>query len=218
MLRETLLAAGLVGRVGKEVVAAAVSLGNACPYCVEVHSATLHGLVRGRDALAIADDRIASIADPSTRDIAAWARASGTWELAARHTLPLPTERAVELVGVAVTFHYLNRMANVFLAESPLPPGAPAAARGGFLRVFGRLMRPAARRVLEPGASLNLLPAAPLPEDLSWAAGNPTIADAFARAAAAVDRAAAGSVPAPVRELVLSRLAGWNGQRRCDLM
>ena len=63
MLRETLLAAGLVPRAAKEAVAVAVSLGNACPYCVQVHGGTLHGLVPGADAAAISGDRYALSAD-----------------------------------------------------------------------------------------------------------------------------------------------------------
>ncbi|MFC7110765.1 hypothetical protein ACFQQB_66485 [Nonomuraea rubra] len=66
-----------------------------------------------------------------------------------------------ELIAVAVTFHYLNRMVAVFLGDSPLPPEVPARARGPALRAFGRLMRPAARRTPPAGASLPLLPAAP---------------------------------------------------------
>jgi len=205
MLRETLVAAGTLSRAAKEAVAAVVSLGNGCPYCVDVHSAALHGLVRGRDALVLAEDRIEAIADAEVREAAAWARVSGVRETA----FPAPSP---ELVGVAVTFQYFNRMVHVFLPDSPIPPQVPSAARGGLWRLLGRFMWPAARRSHEPGLSLDLLPAAQLPDDLSWAAGSHHIAGAFARASAAVEAAGARSVPLPVRELVLSRLAGWHGQ------
>ncbi|MEU7991029.1 carboxymuconolactone decarboxylase family protein [Streptosporangium canum] len=211
MLRESLLAHGTVNRAIKEMVAAAVSLGNTCPYCVDVHSATLGGLARGRYAAEIAGDRIEAIADPGVRRIAAWARASGTRETAARHDLPLPAEQVAELVGVAVTFQYFNRMVNVFLDESPVPPQVPAGVRPGLMRLLGLFMRPAARRVHTPGASVDLLPAAPPPSDLSWSDGTANIAEAFARAAAAIDRGGRRSVPEPVRDLVTAELAGWNG-------
>ncbi len=77
MLRETLLAQGQADRAAKEVVAAAVSLGNSCPYCVAVHTAVLRGLAHGPAAAAIGAGRIESIADPRIRDLAVWARASG---------------------------------------------------------------------------------------------------------------------------------------------
>ncbi|WP_043617848.1 carboxymuconolactone decarboxylase family protein [Nonomuraea candida] len=154
LLRESLLASGTVGRVLKEAVATGVSAANACPYCVDVHRATLRGLTRQ--------------VDPGLRRVASWARACGVRETATRHEPPLLTGHSRELVAVAVTFHYLNRMVHVFLGDSPLPPEVPAGARGTALRLFGLALRPAARRSCPRGISLPLLPAAPLPADLSW--------------------------------------------------
>lgn len=212
MLRESLLAAGLLNRRAREAVAAAVSLGNSCPYCVDVHAATLDGLLTGSDAVALSDDRISEISDPELRAVAGWAKASGTWELVERHDVPVPAEQVPELIAVAVTFQYYNRMANVFLGETPFPPGVPAAARGRVFQVFGRLMRPAASGTFEPGVSLELLPSAQLPPDLEWAGGDENLRDAFARAAAAIEEGGIRSVPQPVRALVLDQLDTWHGQ------
>jgi AhpD family alkylhydroperoxidase len=195
LLRETLVAAGMVDRTSKELIATEVSFGNSCPYCVMVHSTTLDTLDHG--------ERDGPVAD--------WVRASATPASAARHGTPFPDEQVPEMVGVLVAFHYLNRMVNVFLPETPLPPGMPAAARGGAMGLFGRFMGAAARRATEPGTSLDLLPAAPLPADVGWAAGNPTVAGAFARACAAFEAAGTRSVPEGVRDLVTGELAGWHG-------
>ncbi len=81
-------------------------------------------------------------------------------------------------------------------------------ALGPVMWILDRRLRPAAGRSHQPGASLELLPAAPLPGDLSWASGDPVTEDAFARGCAAVDAAGARSVPASVRDLVLAELAG----------
>ncbi|MEV0998791.1 carboxymuconolactone decarboxylase family protein [Nonomuraea sp. NPDC050202] len=244
MLRESLLCGDAAARVVKEVVASEVSAANACPYCVDVHHATLRGL-RGHD-------------DPRLAAVAAWARATGERRsvaeqppasragplaagqqpscepvavgqrlpalqprLLAEREWPPPGagltavgERSAaleaELIAVAVTFHYLNRMVTVFLGDSPLPPEVPRRARGPALWAFGRLMRPAARRTVPAGASLPLLPAAPLPPDLAWAGSGP-LADAFARASAAIEACGLRSVPGPVRDLVTERLAAWTG-------
>ena len=48
------------------------------------------------------------------------------------------------MAGVALTFHYLNRMVNVFLDDSPLPSGVPAPARRALMRMLGRITRPPA--------------------------------------------------------------------------
>ena len=132
-------------------------------------------------------------------------------DAAGRRELPFPADQAAELVGVVVTFQYLNRMVNVFLRESPFPSGLPSPARGRLLRLLVRILGPVTRATRRPGDSADLLPPAEPPDDLAWAAGSPHVADAFARANAAVETAAARSVPAAIRDLVLSELAGWNG-------
>ncbi|MDH6124911.1 carboxymuconolactone decarboxylase family protein [Kitasatospora sp. GP82] len=192
LLRETLVATGSVDRAVKEAVATAVSGANSCPYCVEVHGMTLRQLL--------------DPAGPELGAVAEWARSGGA------RPAPFPAAHAPELVGVAVTFHYLNRMVNIFLPESPLPTGAPPALRTRATGLLGRFLGPAARRHWAPGGSLDLLPSAALPADLAWAAATPSVAGAFARAAAAAESAGARTVPEPVRGLVRAELAGWDGR------
>jgi AhpD family alkylhydroperoxidase len=202
LLRETLLAKGLVDRAAKEVVAATVSRDNGCPYCVAVHGATLDGLVRRSNELD-------SITDPAMRAIASWTHASATADSAEDHEVPFPADHAPELIGVAITFQYLNRMVNVFLGDSPLPPSLPQGMRGPAMKFLGGFMRTSASKNHEPGASVDLLPAAELPADVAWAIGNPVIADGVARAAVALDGI---NVPPAVRDLLSTQLAEWCGQ------
>lgn len=211
MLRETLIADNLVDRATKEVVATAVSLSNACPYCVDVHGSTLDGLGQGLDKAALAGGHPESIADPAVREIAGWAQASGTRATALRYPARFPAEQTAELAGVAVTFQYLNRMVNIFLGGSPLPTVLPTAAGGSALRLLGRFMRRTAHERHRPGTSLDLLPAAPIAGDLAWAASNQYIDNAFARAGAAIEAAGIRSVPESVRELLDVTISAWDG-------
>ena len=109
---------------------------------------------------------------------------------------------------MAVTFQYLNRMVTIFLPESPLPPMTPKAIGGWVMGMLASGMTSASP---VPGASLEALPDAQLPEEFSWAASDPRIATALAGAAAAVEDAAAQVVTIPVRELVADRLRAWDG-------
>ncbi|HEX6870516.1 MAG TPA: carboxymuconolactone decarboxylase family protein [Micromonosporaceae bacterium] len=213
MLRETLIVDGVVSRAVKEAVATAVSVGNSCPYCVSVHSGALDLLLPGRSGSAIAGGDIARLGEADLRPVAEWARASGDRQVTAR-PIPVAPAQAPEVIGVAVLLHYLNRMVNVFLRDVPMPPGAPRFVLGTVTRVLATVMRRAARADRTPGASLDLLPPAPLPPEFAWAAGNPAVAEAFARACAAIDSAAVRSVPASVRELLSAELAGWDGRPR----
>jgi len=182
MMRETLLASGRAPRVMKESVASAVSEANTCPYCVEVHDATRQSIDGTYDADAVR----------------AWIQGGQR---------PFPDDQLEECVGVAVTFEYVNRMNNVFLPDSPIPARVPGLARNQARRTVGRVAAPG-KQTIEPGGSLGLLPDAPLPEDMSWSAGHPTIGGAFARASAVIDSAGARSLPLHVRELVHTRLSG----------
>jgi AhpD family alkylhydroperoxidase len=208
LLRETLLATGVVSRAAKEAVAATVSLANGCPYCVEVHATALRGLSARSSADALGAGRIDAVTDPELRALTAWARTTGDRDNATE--VPAPGEQVPELLGVATTFHYLNRMVNIYLGESPLPPSAPATARNAAHWMLAKVMRPGATR--RPGTTRDLLPAAALPGDLGWAEANLTVTDALARVCAAVDVAARDAVPSSVRTVVHDHLATWSGR------
>ncbi|WP_143220736.1 carboxymuconolactone decarboxylase family protein [Actinomadura sp. CNU-125] len=202
MLRETLVAGDPAGRPDREAIAAAVSHANSCPYCTAVHEAAL-GAQTSRRAPAPADG-------PRRERIVSWALGIGRTD-EERTPVPFDEEHVPRFLGVAVTFHYLNRMVNVFLADSPVPAEVPVPVRRPMMSLLGRIMRESSVAGPEPGAALDLLPEASLPDDLAWARGDRFVAAAFARAAAAVEAAGRRTVPEPVRELVADRLARWDG-------
>ncbi|MFF3865823.1 carboxymuconolactone decarboxylase family protein [Micromonospora sp. NPDC001898] len=212
LLREALVVPGAAPRAAKEAVATAVSLGNACPYCATIHNNALDLLGGAGPDGPTRSDLEPGVGEVALEEIVAWAMPADGRTRPDRP--PFPSAQMPELAGVAVLLHYLNRVVNVFLRDVPLPPGVPEVALPMVLRVLGWAMMSASRRPHEPGRSLELLPAAPLPADLSWAAGNPAIAEAFGRACAAIDAAGRRSVPEAVRDLVLVNLVGWRGGPR----
>ncbi len=200
LLREVMLAPGTVDRATKEAVAAAVSEANSCPYCTTVHTGTLRGLVGtgARDTSAAVDA----------------VRAAATWPAtppapAGHDAPPFAPSHMPEVIGAATALQYFNRVVDVFLTSKPMPPWAPPFMVGPVTRVLSYLIRAAARDAGEPGRSLDLLPDAALPADLSWAAGNPAVAGAFARVAAALD---AVDVPAATRAATRAALSEWDGR------
>jgi AhpD family alkylhydroperoxidase len=210
LTRETLVASRALPRVVKEAVAAAVSVANICPYCLDMHSTGLYELSTEHDAEAIARDRVDEVDDPHVRAVAAWARDAHRVE--GGTAPPFPEHHRPELLGVLVCFHYMARMANVFLPGFLLPPRLSPRARRRFKQGVSRILAPTLRSPHPPGRALALLPPAPLPDEARWAAGNPGVAEAVARAYAAFEVAGAQSVPERVRELVTRRLAGWRGE------
>jgi AhpD family alkylhydroperoxidase len=212
LMREPLMAAGQVDRLAKETVAAVVSVANICPYCVDMHSMGMYDLSTEHDAEAIVADRVEDMADPLIRDLAAWGRVAHQPDAPAALRAPFAKSDGPELIGVVVSFHYLNRMVNVFLSSFLVPPRLRGAARRRMKQGISRVLAPMLRNPGVPGRSVSLLPAAPLPADLGWAAGSPHVADAVARSAAAFEAAGERALSPQVRDLVSRRLAVWRGE------
>ncbi|WP_426502255.1 carboxymuconolactone decarboxylase family protein [Dactylosporangium sp. McL0621] len=210
LMREPLMPTRHVDRSTKEAVAAAVSVANICPYCVDMHSVSLYDLSTEQDAEALAADRVEDLADPHQRAVAAWARTAHQLDDPAPAALT-PAARA-ELTGVVVSFHYLTRMVNVFLSSFLLPPGLGRRSRRRAKQGISRILRATLRAPREAGRSLALLPDAALPANAGWAAPHPEVAAAAARSYAAFEAAGERSLPPAVRAIVLDRLDRWRGE------
>ncbi|HEX5403287.1 MAG TPA: carboxymuconolactone decarboxylase family protein [Pseudonocardiaceae bacterium] len=197
MLRATMIEPGAVDRTTKEAVATAVSHANSCWYNEELHLTTLESLNEQRAASA--GGELGSLADLRIRKATAWARTAGMRGYTETRR-PFDDRQVPELVGTVVLTHYLDRIAMT------LATGADAT----------RLDQVAARALHSPGPAADPPLTADLPGDLAWAAGEPIIANAFARAAIVIDAGADRSVPVSVRALTQARLADWQGETPDD--
>jgi AhpD family alkylhydroperoxidase len=209
---ETLLV-GQVARELKEAVAAAVSRSNRCPFCVDAHAMAIEALTSRQTASAVERGEGGSIPDARLRALVEWAAATPFPDSAVLRHPPFTADEAPEIIGTAVYFHYINRMVNVFLDESPVPlPGVLRGLRGIMRSVAAPMMRPVVMRHATAGASLGLVAAAEPSEDFAWASASSTVAVAFASFAAAVERAATVCVSRRVRTQVRAELAAWRGE------
>lgn len=211
LMREPLLPTATVDRAAKEAVAAAVSVANICPYCLDMHSVGMYDLSSEQDAEAIAADRIDAVTDEHLRTVAAWARSAHQPGLPPTAG-PIADADRPELVGVVVAFHYIARMVNVFLPNFLLPPGFSPASRRRFKRGLSRVLQPTLRDPREPGRSVDLLPDAPLPADATWARDNPYVAAAVSRSYAVFEAAGERALSPAVRDVVDRRLGRWRGE------
>jgi AhpD family alkylhydroperoxidase len=210
VLQET-VNTGQVDRALKEAVAAAVSKTNACPYCVDVHTSMLHATADHEAAGAILRGDYDSIRDPQINAIVQWVLTNRTPQANGVLAPPFARHDAPEIIGTAITFHYINRMVNVFLGDTLLP--VPLALKGLAGRLFGAT---AGKRFIDRsprhGDSLKFVPPAQLPDDLAWAAANPAVAGAFAGFTAVVEAAGSAALPETVRVLVRNYIQAWHGE------
>src|SRR5215472_18494140 len=197
----------------KEAVAAAVSQTNTCPYCVDIHSSLARQSYTQSLADLIKQGRTEDITDPSLRAMVTWALSLSSPETRLKLPPSYSAQGAAELMGVAVAYHYINRLVNVFLSESLLPP----LVRGGRLRdrIWSQVGQRLARgrdQIRPPGTSLRFLPEAELPAELSWAAASSSVRSAFAGWAALVERIGSEILSPQVRTLVIEILSTWQGK------
>ncbi len=208
ILRETLLA-GQANRSHKEAVAAAISKTNECPFCVDAHTVLLRATSDHEVADAILQGDYESIRDPQLHALVQWVLAKRTADSNGLRQ-PFSQNDMPEIIGTAVTFHYINRMANIFLGDTLLP--IPSVLKGLTYRVYAATAGKQVVRGVPQGKSLKFVPRAKLSDELSWAAGNVSVATAFAGFAAVVEEAGTATVPEPVRNLVNQRIQAWHGE------
>lgn len=172
-LRESLLVPGRTARSTREAVATSVSRGNNCPYCVEVHGATLGSLDAG-----VEDSWTPLTDDPAERA-----------ELGA---VALTFQHINRLVNVFLPESPLP-------AFAPSPVRGPLRRATGAIIAAGA-GRPVSGSALEllPEAARR----ASAPEDLAWASGEPRVLRALTAATAAVDAAGERALPGRVRGLL----------------
>jgi hypothetical protein len=91
----------------------------------------------------------------------AWGLATREPDGAVLRAPPFCTDEAPEVLGTTFMFQFMNRIAGVFLGDSPLPLSVDAHwFRRLGIRVFGAMAQDMLRKSPAPGASLAGLPAA----------------------------------------------------------
>jgi len=211
--RESQIAVGKVARDLKEAVSGAVSDINECPYCVDAHTAMLHASSEHNVAAAIRAQDSAEITSARMRRIVEWAKATRSPQAPVLKDPPFSAQEAPEVIGTALAYHYVNRMVNIFLDDTPLPVTKPGRSQDFARRAFGATFaKRMVRRAPDGGEAVGLLPMAELPDDMAWAEPNPSVTAAYARFAAVIETAGERVLSPAVRRLVVNRVALWQGE------
>jgi AhpD family alkylhydroperoxidase len=208
--RETELV-GAVPRIVKEAVATAISMKNKCPYCVDAHTIMLKAGGEKEIPNAIVKSKYGKIENEKTRTVLEWLQNPSKPK-------PFNAQEAPEIIGTAVYFQYINRIANVLLGETPLPTNQ-RLLKGTMLNVATQMFSSAVKRPKKTGDSLQFLPEAKLPKDLAWARGTTNVEGAFSRFASAVESAGENGLPKEVRLEVSKRIeAAFTGKGDSELV
>ena len=207
--REIVLVSDKVDRTTKEAMGATLSYINDCPYCADMLVSLVHGSGNHRAATSILKVTEEDVDDPQLRARLSWVRKVVTDGPDTIVDSPFTAEQLPEAIGALLVLHYVNRFSHVVMDGSPVGD----LFKNTSLKLFGYELRETTERPIQPGRGLDLLPAAPLRDDLEWARPNPRIADAIARWAAAVEREAEKAISTKVVSLVRDCLDAWDGEQ-----
>ena len=151
--------------------------------------------------------------DPVLRERLTWVNLVATPGETDHPPVPFTAEALPEAIGALVAMSDINRFSHVVMDGSPVTvPMGMQRVKEFALRLFGGELEQTQLAPVPAGQALSLLPEAPLPEDLQWAAPNPRVAAALARWATTVENEASGAVPEPARDLVERNLQAWEGE------
>lgn len=208
--RETELT-GIVPRNVKEIIATAVSQVNQCPYCVDAHIIMLNAIGEHKIAGSLGLNAVSEIDDPELRAISEWALSTRSPKSDIILSPPFSSKEAPEIIGMAVLYHYINKMVSVFLSETPLPSNQ-GWLKGALKRTAGWYFSFSMKRSRSQGESLKFLPVSELPSDLIWSQGSPYVAKAFAQFSAVIDEIGKNSLADSIRHCVQKYVNAWNGE------
>ena len=211
--RECILVSDELDRTTKEALTAVLSQVNDCAYCGDMLISLVSGAGKQDAASNIFHESESQINDVVLRERLAWVKAVTTPGSEAPKTFPFSNKQLPEVVGSLLAMSHINRVSHVLMDGSPVkaPLGLKAIKKTA-LRMFGVELKVTTERHIEAGRALKLLPAAPLPDDMQWANGNPRIAAALSRWASVVEHEAQQVASSDVRKLVYSSLQQWQGE------
>lgn len=191
----------------KKAMGAALSEVNKCPYCEDFLLSLTHGAKQNNVANSLRRNELDAIDDALTLKRFQWTKASITRNAEELQDPPFSPTEMPEALGTLIVFNYTNKISDFTLDGSPVP----SSFRPGALKLFGLELQESSALDLEHGASLYMLPEAKLPEEFSWAEGNPLVADSLARWNRVVEEEIDHALSKEAQDMVRENLVAWQG-------
>lgn len=120
-IREVFVVETNVNRVTKETIASGIAKTNDCPYCEDVHETSISSAGDSETSKAITNGTWKTLKNEKTKLLIEWSLNTRNPNAEIIKNPPFTKNEATEIIGTALVFHSTNRLANIFLDNSPLP-------------------------------------------------------------------------------------------------
>jgi len=154
------------------------------------------------------EDDASVMTDPERQALYAWSRATLSPDALAQQTPAFSSADRAELIGVALMFHYTNRIVNVMLGDSPLPfPRIPGVKPLVMMMAKQTLRKLASQTVDRPEAARG-----PVSDQFSWARHDPVIHGSFCAFDYTAEAAGTNAMESAARQTVEHSIRQWRGE------
>jgi len=214
LARESFVVQTKVKRVTKETVAAAVAQINKCPYCEDVHGASIQSAGGHLTTKAFADGTWESLTDQKLKSIIHWSLNTRNPEADIIKNPPFTADEAPEIIGTALNFHSTNRLVSVFLDESPLPGilKNKLIKKAALHYASKTLFKSMVEKKANPGDSLKFIGHYSVSNSSKWALPVPAYAAALAAEEHLLKEMELGSIPENITSTFKEFVSNWNGE------
>ncbi len=203
---------GQCSRPEADAIACGVSTANACSFCLEAHAE----LLRFSDA-AMANSALkrqtSHASNPHLQSLVKWGRATLTPNDPLSQSPSFARIERADAIAVALSFHYTNRLVNIFFGPSPFPLAFVPGARN-LMTLIGRPMFRALAEKTVPleNSKSSARDAVISASELEWADNNQRIQIPFCELSREAERVGEECVPSPAREVIHDIVNQWNGE------
>lgn len=214
LARESFVVKTNVHRSTKETIAAAVARINKCPYCEDVHRASMQSTGNIETVIDFENGNWDFLSDDKLKKIILWSLNTRKPGADIIKNPPFTADEAPEIIGTALTFHSTNRLVSIFLDETPLPGFLnnkliKKAALGFASKTFFKSML---RKKAAPGDSLKFIARYPVSISSKWALPVPAYAAALAAEEYLLHEIEMKSVPEKSAAIFKDFISEWKGE------
>jgi len=212
--REAFVVETNVKRAIKETVATVTAQINKCPYCEDVHGASISSSGDNDIAKALANNTWQSLKNKRTKAIIEWSLNTRNPKAEIIQNPPFSAQEAPEIIGTALTFHSVNRLVNIFLDDSPLPGilGKSFIKKAALNMASKTLFKSMVIKKAVPGDALEFIEDYPIPEHFSWANAVPAYVKGLAAEEKLLEKIEQEIIPIKSAQLFKEKVNSWNGE------